>query len=887
MTGTASALRCLPDGRLAVGDNVQREVADAWRSGDGAGTLALALGESVEDQGLSWLRDWGRQFMERLCQTRTYEGTATSWPEHAAKHAERVPEILGAEYVSAALLQRVWLEMLEHVRQQAVDDLEGWLQRRSGMWESVGRVTLRLVENPSDAVRPFAFIATYAERVSASGRLQQLPLARAVQTYVSKKNEAALASLMAPVRRGTECSPWLAHMVETKQLFQALAWTPSDAYQLVKEMPALREAGLVVSVPDWWKGGHPPRPTVEVTLETEAKSAVGASSMLGFDIKLCMAGDPLTKEELAKIKASESGLITLRGRWVEINREKLDQVLEHWEKIRQLHTDGTIGFLQGMRFLAGFNDKASPTQANNNVSEAAAGWSDVVAGKNLSALLARMRHPEDSGQPQSLRATLRPYQRQGLAWLWFLQNLGFGACLADDMGLGKTLQVIALLAMLKEKSMTANPSLIVCPASLIGNWAAECARFAPDLRVRVLHASALERTAIQSFEESPASSLMNVDVVITTYQMTIRSQAVPTMKWNVLVLDEAQAIKNPTTTQTQAVKKLHARARIALTGTPVENRPSDLWSLFDFLNPGLLGSASSFAQRLKSLTTTRGTDYGPVRRLVAPYILRRMKTDKTIISDLPEKIGVTARCTLTRKQATIYTRLVNELRKTLADKTTDPMQRRGQVLGFLSKFKHVCNHPSQYSGDGQFNPDDSGKFIRLTEIGSELAERQERVIVFTQFQEMCEPLALHLSQTFGRSGLILHGGTPVTHRQKLVERFQAPDGPPFFVISVKAGGTGLTLTAANHVIHFDRWWNPAVENQATDRAFRIGQKKNVLVHKFVVPGTIEEKVDRMLQDKRALSDQLLAGNSAGAEVPLTELPDDELLRLVSLDLESI
>ncbi|MDB6139315.1 MAG: SNF2-related protein, partial [Verrucomicrobiaceae bacterium] len=449
----------------------------------------------------------------------------------------------------------------------------------------------------------------------------------------------------------------------------------------------------------------------------------------------------------------------------------------------------------------------------------------------------------------------------------------------------KTVQVIALLLALKQDPED-SPSLIIAPASLLGNWRAELGRFAPSLRLFTAHLSGCSREDLTAVECRPEQALRGVDAVITTYQFVTSSNSFQQHPWNVLVLDEAQAIKNPGTAQTRAVKKLQARTRIALTGTPVENRPGDLWSLFDFLNPGLLGSASAFAETLKRLGEPHGAGFAPLRKLVQPYILRRMKTDRRIIKDLPDKTEVKARCPLTRKQATIYTRLVEELKRTLADETMEPAKRNGQVLGFLIKFKQVCNHPSHWSGDGQYRPEDSGKFLRIAEIGAELAERQERVIVFTQFAEICEPLAHHLAQVFHRPGLVLHGGTPVARRAALVEQFQAADGPPFFVISVKAGGTGLTLTAASHVIHFDRWWNPAVENQATDRAYRIGQKKNVLVHKFVVPGTIEERIDRLIEEKKSVADDLL-GSESGAEKMLTQMNNDELLRFVSLDVTAV
>jgi len=364
--------------------------------------------------------------------------------------------------------------------------------------------------------------------------------------------------------------------------------------------------------------------------------------------------------------------------------------------------------------------------------------------------------------------------------------------------------------------------------------------------------------------------------------MLLRQSWLLEVPWRLAVLDEAQAIKNPAARQTKAVKRLEADTRIALTGTPIENRLSDLWSLFDFLCPGLLGSQQKFKRFVKSLESREHDRYAPLRRLVGPYILRRMKTDKRVIADLPDKTEVRAYCGLKPRQAALYTKLVKELSDALGE--LDGIQRRGLVLAYLMRFKQLCNHPSQLLGDGQYAPNDSGKFARLVEICEEIASRQEKTLVFTQFREMTEPLSNLLSRVFGRSGLVLHGGTPVKRRQTLVDEFQRDDGPPFFVLSLKAGGTGLNLTAASHVIHFDRWWNPAVENQATDRAFRIGQNRNVLVHKFVCQGTIEEKIDAMIEEKTQLATDLLEG---GAEKRLTEMTDSELIQLVSLDVERV
>jgi non-specific serine/threonine protein kinase len=478
-----------------------------------------------------------------------------------------------------------------------------------------------------------------------------------------------------------------------------------------------------------------------------------------------------------------------------------------------------------------------------------------------------------------LHGDLRPYQQVGVRWLYLLSKLRLGACLADDMGLGKTIQVLSLLLMLKNQANNdRQPSLLIAPASLLANWASEIERFAPSLRALIAHPSAMSGTDLKTLGPE---RLQEVDLVISTYGALLRIPCLAEVSWQLVVLDEAQAIKNPDAKQTRAAKKLNAQSRFALTGTPIENRLGDLWSIFDFINPGLLGSAKQFTVFSKRLANRPQNPYGPLRELVRPYILRRMKTDKTVIADLPDKTEITAFCQLSRKQAALYQQAVEELAKRLEN--AENIQRRGLILSFLMRFKQICNHPSQWLGDGAWSEQDSGKWGRLREIVEVIAAKQEKVLVFTQFREVTAPLAAFLGSVFGRPGLVLHGETEVKKRKDLVRRFQEDESVGYFVLSLKAGGSGLNLTAASHVVHFDRWWNPAVENQATDRAFRIGQNKNVLVHKFVCRGTVEEKIEQIIESKRQLSRDLLED---GASLLLTEMPDDELLKLVALDLKS-
>jgi SNF2 family DNA or RNA helicase len=446
------------------------------------------------------------------------------------------------------------------------------------------------------------------------------------------------------------------------------------------------------------------------------------------------------------------------------------------------------------------------------------------------------------------------------------------------MGLGKTIQVLGLLLLHKRRARGgAPPHLLVAPASLLANWQAEIDRFAPSLSTLVAHPSAM---AVRDLAALADTDLADTDLVITTYGTLTRVEALRKRQWSLVIIDEAQAIKNPGARQTQAVKALQAQSRIALTGTPVENRLGDLWSIYDFLDPGLLGSAREFSAFAKQLAERRDESYAPLRRLIQPYLLRRLKTDRSVVADLPDTTEMKAFCLLSPRQAGLYQKTVDELEAALAD-MTQGIERRGLVLAYLMRFKQICNHPAHWLGQGAWDEEGSGKLARLREIVEAVAAKQEKVLVFTQFREATEPLAAFLTGVFGRPGLVLHGSTPVRARGGLVKRFQEDATVPFFVLSLKAGGSGLNLTAASHVVHFDRWWNPAVEDQATDRAYRIGQHRNVLVHKLVCRGTVEERIDRLIEDKQTMVRGVLAG---GAETLLTEMSDDELIAMVALDL---
>jgi hypothetical protein len=878
-----------PEAMPVVNEQWASRLQAAFDASAAEGLLLLAtdaLTLSVPPSPTYW-RDFARGYLQRLCQTGGVDGgpvpVLPSERERLSEFVQEAPPVRGGEFLTFDLLARLWQEFGALVtRESAATGLAGWLKSKNPLWHTVGRVTFHLAENKRDPARPFAFLATYTHRLSDQGKPQHLPLARALQEYAGAKNKAALTNLLAPVQRAAEKSELAHELIETRRLFQPTVWSPRDAHRFLRDIPLFEESGLLIRVPDWWKGGRPARPRVNVRIGEKPTSLLGLESLMDFSVEIALEGESLTVAECRELMAAKEGLVFLKGKWVEIDRDRLNEVLAHWQRIEKGH-DG-VSFLEGMRLLAGIgrggdDDPLAQPEARE--------WSQVIPGDWLRETLGAMRDPsviEGFDPERDLRAQLRGYQREGVRWLWFMTRLGLGACLADDMGLGKTIQTLALLLQLKRENPGAQatlPSLLIAPASLLANWKNEIVRFAPTLDVFFAHPSETAPQTLKDAAADPARQLSGKDLVITTYGLLTRLPSLRQIDWRLVVLDEAQAIKNPAARQTRAVNELRAPARIALTGTPVENRIGDLWSLFSFICPRLLGSAAEFGRTIKRLSGDQGRHFAPLRNLTRPYILRRLKTDKSIINDLPEKTEVEAWCVLSKAQAALYQHSVKELAEKL--ETVTGIQRRGLILAFLMRFKQICNHPSHWLGDGAFDPAESGKFVRLRELGEEIAARQEKALVFTQFKEMTGPLATHLERIFGRPGLILHGATPVKARQPLVERFQQDAGPPFFILSLKAGGTGLNLTAASHVVHFDRWWNPAVESQATDRAFRIGQKKNVLVHKFICRGTIEERIDALLEEKKSLATELLEG---GGENLLTEMPDDELLRFVALDLKS-
>lgn len=892
-------LRMTPHGKLTfeaipgasiLEDHLAERLVTAFAQGTGYGLLQLGASEVGKPlpPALVWWRDFAARYVGAICSNTG--GTApeisvfTDQPPVAppteAELATLVltaPVMPGVEYLTADIMRALWGELavaFAAALKASGTDLQSFLKALNPVWNLVGRVHFNLAENRRDPEYPFAFMATYTTRLSAQAKAQHVPLGQAMRDYAGEANRDRLLSLLMPVQRAAETCPWLKEMVDAGAIFHPLRWKPPDASRFLSSVTDLERAGVIVRMPANWHANRPPRPTATATVGARAPSALGLDGLLDFRMDITLDGDPLSAEEVTTLLAGTDSLVLLRGAWVEVDRERLDRAMRRFQETEALAERDGLSFAEALRLLTG----ATVTEGAGDV--AVADWAQVTAGPWLAETLRALRAPDGVGidPGPALKTTLRPYQKAGVDWLHLLSGLGLGACLADDMGLGKTVQVLALLLIDQLKGREKRPSLLVAPASLLANWSAEIERFAPSLDAAILHASAMSADAMKQLTPE---RMQEFDLAITSYGSLLRLPVLTQTRWRYVVLDEAQAIKNPGAKQTKAAKSLNGDARIALTGTPVENHLGDLWSIFDFVNPGLLGTARQFTSYTKTLSERAHNPYGPLRDLVRPYILRRMKTDKTVITDLPDKTEVAAYCSLSRKQAALYAQTVADFAERL--EASDGMARRGIVLATMMRLKQICNHPSQWLNDGVWADEDSGKLARLREIAETIAARQEKLLVFTQFREMTAPLHNFLSGMFGRSGLVLHGETAVKDRTGLVRSFQEDEAVPYFILSLKAGGSGLTLTAASHVVHFDRWWNPAVENQATDRAFRIGQKRNVLVHKFICRGTVEEKIDAMIESKKALSDELLVVSS---EIKLTEMKDDELMRLVSLDLNA-
>jgi SNF2 family DNA or RNA helicase len=646
-----------------------------------------------------------------------------------------------------------------------------------------------------------------------------------------------------------------------------------QAYTFLKESAfLLQESGFGVLLPSWWgrreRGvGLSLRVTPSPSGPGSVLSPLGLEALVEFDWQVALGGESLPREEFLELAQMKQPLVRVRGRWVELSPQRVQEVLDALQA-RPEAPKMTLGDVLQLEL-------GKPRDGSLPVTDLeATGW--------IESLLTRLTGREEVPllePPRSFHGKLRPYQRHGLSWLSFLGRWNLGACLADDMGLGKTVQVLALLLHLSENGELERPVLLICPTSVVSNWRKEAVRFAPTLRVLIHHGQ--ERHEGERFQREAGRH----HLVVSTYSLVHRDlERLKAVAWAGLVLDEAQNIKNPQAKQTRALRKLPAPRRIALTGTPVENRLSELWSIMEFLNPGYLGSESGFRRRY-ALPIERYRDReatAELRKLVEPFVLRRVKTDPTVIKDLPSKNEMKVYCSLTREQATLYQAVVSESLEKI--EASEGIGRKGEVLAALTRLKQICNHPAHFLADGSSLVNRSGKLTRLSEMLEELLAEGDRALVFTQYAEMGKLIQRHLRESLSTDVLFLHGAVPAAERERLIGAFQEDrEGPPVFVLSLKAGGFGLNLTEARHVFHYDRWWNPAVEDQATDRAFRIGQKRSVSVYKFICAGTVEERIDELAERKKELAEAVIQSG----EGFITELSTESLRELFELRKEAV
>ncbi|MBC6453415.1 MAG: DEAD/DEAH box helicase [Hormoscilla sp. SP5CHS1] len=653
--------------------------------------------------------------------------------------------------------------------------------------------------------------------------------------------------------------------------------TITEAFVFLKESAwVLEDAGYKVMVPAWWTPAGRQRAKIRLRASSSKKAAPASAgkgyfnlqTIVQYEYELAIGGQAVSAEEWQQLVNAKTPLVKFRGQWIELDQNQMQQMLDFWANHSEEQPEMTL--------LELWKKTAEGTEEWELEPDAALG--EMMAGLHDPSLL------EPIANPPLLQGTLREYQKRGVSWIQYLEHLGLNGCLADDMGLGKSLQVIARLVTERDLENTGDrisPTLLIAPTSVVGNWQKEIEKFAPNLQSMIHHGS----SRIEDEKGFQTASLKQ-DIVITSFTIARKDakllQGVP---WQRIVLDEAQNIKNPKAAQTKAILKLSAHHRLALTGTPVENRLLDLWSIFNFLNPDYLGKEAQFRKsfELPIQKENNKIQAGVLKKLVEPFILRRVKTDKQIIKDLPDKVEHKQYCNLTREQASLYEAVVKDVEEQLQE--VEGIQRKGLILSTLMKLKQICNHPRQFLQDGsEFSPDRSHKFARLGEMTEEVISEGESLLIFTQFTEIGEALQKYLKLTMHYNTYYLHGGTSRPKREQMIAEFQDPEtDPTAFILSLKAAGVGITLTKANHVFHFDRWWNPAVEDQATDRAFRIGQEKNVFVHKFVTLGTLEERIDQTIEDKKKVASTIVSSDESW----LTELDNESFKQLIALNRQAI
>jgi SNF2 family DNA or RNA helicase len=803
----------------------------------------------INSVSLEFLQHLSKQFLKRVVDSEGINfGMFSDAPlndEEIAAMIPYVPMIIGHEFINAEWIRQRQTDFdlfLEAEVEKTGKNPLDYLVSKGIDLVVPSRIYFHLVENKDKGEYPFAFLATYTAK--NGGKITHFPLKNALSEF--KNDTKALDLLISSIRKSSNKSQFVSRYLDSGDIYFPLKMNESDAYDFLREVEIFEKCGIVCRIPKWYTDSKS-----KVLIDIEEKKLfsgqyLSQNKLNYFSPKLIYKGLEISIDEAKVLLEKREGLEYIKGRWVENNHRELEMLLAEYE---QLSGDGTT-LLEVLRTKAGINTTEQDIPVC--VEFTREDWIQSIIKKCFEDSI-------EADLPLGFNQILRPYQKDAFSWLWSMFNLGFGVCLADDMGLGKTVEVISFLQ--KYRVNNSGHALIIVPATLIANWQNELIKFAQDIDIFVLRGT-----------NCPETGKYNAFATITTYQTAMKSEYLNSVYWDIVILDEAQAIKNYYTSQTKKIKSLNAGMKIAMTGTPIENNVLELWSIFDFTNPGLLGSREQF----KCLYTSSSDAHKRIKELIQPFVLRRVKTDKSIISDLPEKNEIDITINLTKEQIVLYKKTVSDMNDAIA---TLKDKRQSQILVFsaVMKLKQICNHPSQYYGLQDYDEKLSGKFVELRNICETIYAKREKVLVFTQFKEIIPALDALLADVFHHHGATIDGDTSMAKRNQYVSHFQK-GLYPYMVLSLKTAGVGLNLTAAQNVIHFDRWWNPAVENQATDRAYRIGQKNSVTVYKFVTANTIEEVINSMLKDKQNIADEYI--NQLDNNV-LTKMSTEELLKAVS------
>lgn len=760
---------------------------------------------------------------------------------------DEIPFCVGNEFINLDWIKNIINKLLD-VYKDEISKFKGsidlYFTNKNKTLIVPSRVYFHMVE-ALNGDEPFAFMVTYT--TINDGSIKHFPLRQALKEYSNMENE--FCELTKSLYKVAKESKFINKLIQSGEIFSPIYLNTEEAYIFLKEISIYEKYGIVCRIPNWWNQRNKST-SIEVDIEQKKKDGFGyfnIGNLIGFSPKMKYQGIEITQDEIEELLVKTEGLSVIKGKWVEIDKIKLKKLLDEYEIIKN---DGSSfsELVHYARVHTYQDDDIKVEFTNEN-------WIQNLINKNLETA------PELLDISSDFNGILRPYQLDGFKWLLGMSQFGFGVCLADDMGLGKTIQILAFL--LSYSKYSNKHVLLIVPASLLGNWEREIQKFTPTLDYYIAR-----------YVNSDALKIKKAFLTITTYQVSQSLTILYDLDWGITILDEAQAIKNPDTKTAKKIKSIRRETSIALTGTPIENNLLNLWSVFDFLNPGLLGSESEF-RRNYNIKSSKTDNVSSLSKIIKPFILRRLKTDKKIIDDLPEKNENVLFTELTKKQVVLYKKIVSELEEKKISEENQFSQKR-IVLTAILHLKQICNHPSQFTGDEDFSIFDSGKFVALKELCETIFEKREKALIFTQFKEITEPLNNLLKDVFHKEGFVITGDTSNTQRDKYVNEFQDGD-VPYMILSLKAAGVGLNLTSATNVIHFDRWWNPAVENQATDRAYRIGQKKCVNVYKFTTKDTIEEIIAALMETKTKLSDSVLDNVDNNV---FNKLSTDELLKAI-------